>query len=274
MAVDSDRTRAPTRDVAPLFAAYLAGDSLAVIGERKGVSGERIRQLFRAAGYPTLASAHTNRQRSQERRAELQAPVVDAYRRLESNAEVAKLLGISVGLATSVPAKAGIEAGAPPISIHRPTATRGDRHVLHRRAHRSCPQRGRNHLREAIPGDAPGRGVNRRPSMVMAEVRPGAKTWDEALTMAGVPPCAPGAGSRGVENQELATLLVDLRKALGRLPTASEFAKAASSAGLPGIQSVKRRFGSWDSFVADLPPAADTGSVASVPTPISAEDRP
>ena len=40
MAAGSNRTPAPTRDVAGLFAAYLAGKSLAALGEREGVSGE------------------------------------------------------------------------------------------------------------------------------------------------------------------------------------------------------------------------------------------
>ncbi len=261
MAVDGDRTRAPERDVAALFAAYLTGDSLAVIGEREGVSGERIRQLFRAAGYPTLASAHTNRQRSQDRRAELQAPVVDAYRRLESITEVAKQLGISVALATSVLAEAGIETGRrrsrstaplrPKVTakfcadVLTEAARRGGGTISEKR-YQAMLRAGASTDGQAWPW----------PSTVLARL--GATTWNQALAKAGVPQCAPGPGSRGVDDQELVTLLADLRAALGRLPSASEFGKSAGIAGLPGIQSVKRRFGSWDSFVAALSPALDT----------------
>jgi hypothetical protein len=83
-----------------------------------------------------------------------------------------------------------------------------------------------------------------------------------------------GRRANGVHNEELVTLLVDFRAALGWLRTASEFGKAASSAGFPGIQSVKRRFGSWGSFVADLPPAPDSGSGISEPFPNPAKERP
>ncbi len=108
-----DRKRVGERDVAALFAAYLAGDSLAVIGAREGVTGERIRQLFRAAGFPALASAHTGRQRSHQRRAQLRAPVVEAYGRLGSIAGVARQLGVSEGLVKSVLAEAGWSSSAP-----------------------------------------------------------------------------------------------------------------------------------------------------------------
>ena len=247
--------------MAILFAAYLAGDSLAVIGEREGVSGERIRQLFRAAGYPTLGRAHSNRQRSQERRAELQAPVVDAYRRLESITDVAKQLRISVALATSVLAEAEIETGRrrtrstaplrPEVTakfctdVLTEAARRGGGTISEKR-YQAMLRAGASTDGQAWPW----------PSTVLARL--GTTTWNEALAMAGVPQCSPGTGSRGVDNQELVALLFDLRATLGRLPTASEFAKAASSNGLPGIQSVKRRFGSWDSFVAALSPAVDT----------------
>jgi len=261
MAVAGDSTRVPKRDMGALFAAYLAGDSLAVIGEREGVSGERIRQLFREAGYPPLASAHTNRQRSQERRGELRAPVIDAYRRLESITEVAKQLRISVALATSVLAEAGIDTGrrrSRSTAPLRPEVTaRFCTGVLTEAARRGGGTISEKRYQAMLRAGASTDGQAWPwPSTVLARL--GATTWNQALAMAGVPRRAPGAGSRGVDDQVLVTLLADLRAALGRLPTASEFAKAASSNGLPGIQSVKRRFGSWDSFVAALSPAVDT----------------
>jgi len=277
MAVAGDSTRAPRRDVAALFAAYLAGDSLAVIGKREGVSGERIRQLFRAAGYPTLATSHTNRQRSQERRAELEAPVVDAYRRLESITEVAKQLGISVGLATSVLAEAGIETGrrrSQPTTLLRPKVTatfctdvlseaaRREGGTISEKRYQAMLRAGASTDGQAWPW----------PSTILARL--GAKTWNEAVVIAGVPECAPGAGSRGVGDDDLTSLAVELEGTLGRLPAPGEFGKAAKAAGLPGLQSVERRFGSWDSFVATVRAALDSGASGFETTSASDQNRP
>jgi|SRR5450759_4166900 len=259
MAVGGNRTRASQRDVAALFATCLAGDSLAVIGEREGVSGERIRQLFRAAGYPTLASAHTNRQRSHQRRAELEGPVVDAYRRLESITEVAKQLGISVALATSVLAEAGIETGrnhSRPTTPLRPKVTaQFCVEVLAEAVRRGGGSISEKRYQAMLRAGASTDGQPWPwPSTLLSRL--GVRTWNEALAIAGVPQCAPGAGSRGVGDDELFTLVIDLRGALGQLPTPGEFGRAARDAGLPGIQRVKRRFGSWESFIAAVPTAS------------------
>jgi hypothetical protein len=83
-----------------------------------------------------------------------------------------------------------------------------------------------------------------------------------------------GGRVKGVRDEELVTLVVDLRGALGRLPTPGEFGKTAKDAGLPGVQSIKRRFGSWESFIAAAPPASDSESRISEPTPKSGKSRP
>ena len=103
--------------------------------------------------------------------------------------------------------------------------------------------------------------------------RLGTTTWNEALAMAGVPPCAPGAGSRGVDSQDLVTVVVGLQAALGRLPTPGEFEKVAQHRS-PWNPVAKCRFGSWGSFVAALPPGFDPESGISEPTPSAAKDRP
>ena len=277
MKVEGDRSRAPKRDVAALFAAYLAGDSLAVIGEREGVSGERIRQLFRAAGYPMLATAHTNRQRSQERRVELQAPVVDAYRRFESITEVAKQLGISVVLAKSVLTEAGIETGrrrSRPTTPLRPKVTAMFcTEVLREAAHRGGGTISEKRYQAMLRAGASTEGLAWPwPSTILARL--GAKTWNEAVVIAGVPECASGAGSRGVGDDDLTALVVGLKGTLGRLPAPGEFGKAAKDAGLPGIQSVKRRFGSWGSFIATVPTALDSGASGFNTASASGQDRP
>jgi Homing endonuclease associated repeat len=276
MTVGTNRTRAPKRDVAALFAAYLAGDSLAVIGEREGVSGERIRQLFRAAGYPTLVNVHTNGQQSQQRRAELRVPVVEAYRALESITKVAEQLGISVGLATAVLAEAGVETGRNHARPTTPLRTKVTAQfcvdVLTEAARRGGGSISEKRYQALLRAGASTDGQPWPwPSTVLSRL--GARTWNEALAVAGVPECAPGAGSRGVGDDELVTLAADLRGALGRLPTPGEFGRAAKDAGLPGIQSVKRRFGSWESFLATVPTALDSGANVLESTSKSDQDR-
>jgi hypothetical protein len=65
--------------------------------------------------------------------------------------------------------------------------------------------------------------------------------------------------------------VVDQRRALGRLPTPGEFGKAAKDAGLSGVQSAKRRFGSWESFLAAIPVAPVPTLYVSEPTAESAK---
>jgi Homing endonuclease associated repeat len=96
------------------------------------------------------------------------------------------------------------------------------------------------------------------PNTVLSRLE--ARTWNQALTVAGLPVCAPRAGSRGVGDDQLVALVVDLQGTLGREPTPGEFGKEAGEAVLPGIQSVKCRFGSWESFLANAPMASNSGS--------------
>ncbi len=240
------------RDLNALFASYLAGDSLAEIGRREGVSGERIRQLFREAGYPPLQSAHTNRQRSQQRRAELREPLIAAYRELHTVTSAAERVGCSVSVASQVLKEAGVDLNASASSESSRSKPKVSaefcRQVLAEAADRLDGAISESRYQDLIRAGATTDG--RRwpwPSTVLARL--GVRTWNEALASAGVRFPSGGSGTRGVGDDELVGLARDLQQQLGRLPTQTEFAEVARTRGLPGIQSIRRRFGNWAGFV-------------------------
>jgi hypothetical protein len=86
------------------------------------------------------------------------------------------------------------------------------------------------------------------PSTILARLR--VRTWNEALSAADIPPCSQNSGTRGVPDAVLTRLATDLARQLGRSPTPSEFTNSAKVHKIPGVQSVKRRFGSWKAFIA------------------------
>lgn len=244
--------RTAGRDVAAMFAAYVGGDSLAKIGQREGISGERVRQLFRAAGYPPLPSAHTNRQRSQERRARLREPLIVAFRELHSVSASAKAVGCSVGLATDILLEAGEETGvnrAWVASRSKPRVTSEFCIEALRDAARQCGGRLSEKRYSALIRD--GASIQGRawpwPSTVLRQL--GVSRWNEALERAGIPPCSQGSGPRGVPDEALLSLAGELQCNLGRPPTPSEYGTAAKERELPGVQSASRRFGSWIGFI-------------------------
>ena len=97
-----------------LAARFLPGPIVAITGSNgKTTTTSLTGEIMTAAGFPALASAHTGRQRSLQRRAQLRTPVVEAYGRLGSIAGVARQLGVSEGLVKSVLAEAGWNSSAP-----------------------------------------------------------------------------------------------------------------------------------------------------------------
>lgn len=240
------------RDVDALFAAYLAGDSLSEIGSREGISGERVRQLFRAAGFPRLDSAHTNRQRSQQRRAALREPLITAFRSHHSVAVAATVVGCSVGLASDILVQAGEETDVNRAWVaarSKPTVTAEFCIAALREAADRCEGRLTESRYQAFirSGASTDGQAWPWPSTILRRL--GVARWNESLDRAGVPHSALGSGPRGCPDQSLLQLAADLQRELGRPPTPNEYSAAAKAGGLPGAQSAIRRFRAWESFV-------------------------
>ena len=179
--------------------------------------------------------------------------MIKAYRRLGSITGVAQDLGISVGLATAVLADGGVEIGrnqprstAPLrpkvtaqfcVEVLREAARQGDGTISEKR-YQAMLRGGVSTEGQPWPW----------PSTLLSRL--GARTWNQALVVAGIPDLAPGAGSRGVGNERLVAMVIDLRTALGRPPTRGSLEKLQRMWVSREFQSIKRRFGSWDAFIA------------------------
>lgn len=80
--------------------------------------------------------------------------------------------------------------------------------------------------------------------------RPGVKTWNEALTVAGVS-VGRRHSDRRVQSKdsEYIEFLVMLWHELGQPPTPKEDQDASRAGGLSGAQAATRRFGTWSGSV-------------------------
>jgi hypothetical protein len=239
-------------DVESMFAAYLGGDSLAEIGRRESVSAEWVRQLFRDAGFPAAAEAHTTRQRSRDRRADLRQPLLSSFTTSGSVRAAAEEAGCSERLASEILAAEGIEVGHAYAWMRNKSRPRMSaefcRQVLADAARRCGGRVSLKQYTELFKGGATTAG-KRWPAPNNLEHRMGVRTWNEALMAAGVPLVSAGPGVRGPSDADLITHLVQLGHQMGRPPSPKEWEEARQSNGMPGAQAVRHRFGTWAGFI-------------------------
>jgi hypothetical protein len=230
---------------------YLEGKTLQDVGDEFGVTRERVRQLFVSAGYTTRRRGErleVRVSRDDERAEE----VIAAYRDLGDVNEVAGRVGMSVGRVRALLARQGVDLRA------------------YRRGRGADRSRYREEeILDCVRGAAAEEGLLRRgiltgqayerfrrdrtlpdgrpwPSSQTVSVRFG--SWRSALERLGLhanPPSAV-AGRRRFDENACVEAVREVRRLLGRLPSAGEYSELAPGLeGMPSLATIRHVVGSW-----------------------------
>jgi hypothetical protein len=226
---------------------YKAGATLAEVGERYGVSRERVRQIFRDHGFRVRSIAETRALQRDRQIAEHAASICECFREHRDIGEVAKRLNLPEGLVKEV-----IKTRFSKAQRRKPKAT----------SKRYSDEELIGFLQEtsrALGGVLTVKGYNDYArGRQTADGRPwptnqthGLRfgSWHAALTAAGLAanPSSPIAGRTLFDDGHCIDALRAAARELGRPPTAEEydgFARA-SNGGLPSQATVRIRLGGW-----------------------------
>lgn len=239
-----DRTKA-------MYRTYEAGATLAEIGERYGVSRERVRQLFRDAGLPT---------RSIGEAAALK------HRRLFGANREAIVNGFESGKTAEIIAA----EQALPLNLVREVLAEDPRRArmmnVRSRRKRNGPRYSDDELIDCLRSASLAIGgvltTAAYSSLAKASAFPDGRTWPThqtpsnrfgswraALERAGLESNPPSAiaGQRIFTRGHCIDAVLEVERDVGRLPTASDYEEFAAKMGgaLPSIATVRNRCGSW-----------------------------
>ena len=244
------------RDAA-ILVARAEGATLAEIGERFGLSGERVRQVLAAAG--KLDSQGARETRTARRRAAAAArweEVVDAWRSGAEASAVASDLGLARGDVDAVLRDHVQQSDRVARRRAKAVGRLGAARRRHTEAELTAAVRLAVERTGALPTGkryseiAAGDGL---PSMSTLENRFG--SWSGALRAAGFTPARTGRPSYSSRWTEAACLEVARRVAAerGGLPSVREYeALARGRTDLPSAATLKKRFGSWSALALRL----------------------
>lgn len=231
-----------------MYDLYCAGATLGEVGKRFGLTGERVRQIFRNAGLHTRSLTETQSLRHDRLIQEKGEQIAAAYRRHKDVDEVAKRLKVPRTLVKEV------------VASH---LSPGER----RRPRRPIPPKYPDSemvafLQEANAGTnaplsieqyrryAEGRHTDDSrpwPSIYTFIRRFG--SWRRALIRAGLPVNSSGPSSikPRFSERDCVDALREAARTFGKPPTLTAYDQLARSSGgrLPGALTVKNRLGSW-----------------------------
>ena len=229
---------------------YAQGATLAQVGDRYGLSRERIRQLFAATGLPTRTLAETaemNRRKARERGTE----VVAAYRKLEDIRAVAEQLGVPQSIVREIVREE---------RARQPTRESARRRKPSRR--RFSDQELLDALRAAHAELGGVLSVGMYGTWARGRVLPDGRpwpghqvcahrfgSWRAALMAAGLNAngASPITGTGLFAAPDCVDAVRHVSRKLGRVPTCDEYDREArrSAGALPSLATIRTRCGGW-----------------------------
>jgi lambda repressor-like predicted transcriptional regulator len=225
----------------------MAGATLRELSERTGISRDTIFIALKEAGLPLRSHTEVVAKRREHVDRRLRAKIINTFRRTGSIAATAQSTGASKERVRRILAEAGVDLEAyrvwRPSRDQLPTQLPTDeaRRVLRRAARNTGGRLTRKQYRElAKTRTSSGRTWPAPDTLAKAL---GVFTWNEALTIAGLPTgLSSGVRSRP-RDKELA-LIRRLAKRLGRAPTMPEY-DASRGVGLVTAQALTKRTAGW-----------------------------
>lgn len=222
---------------------YASGATLDAVGHKYGVTKERVRQIFAAAGLPKISLAERRRRVYEHRSDE----VVERFRELQDERAVAEALCVPMSAVREI-----LRKRLPPGALRRPTKHTNrysDDELIEMLQDASRAVGG---VLAKADFEAYGSGL------VTADGRPWPTgqtpmkrfgSWNKALEAAGLRanPSSPIAGQILFDEAQCIDALRHVARELGESPTAAaydEYAKKTNGA-LPSQATVRNRCGRW-----------------------------
>jgi predicted transcriptional regulator len=237
---------------AAIFAAYSSGATLQEVGERYGISRERVRKILKAHGYPVRSVKEAAALRRASER--VMAPQITALcSELGEPREVADRLGVSYVTVREV-IRLNDVGDLQPASAQR-RKLRKTQKLYTNEELLECLKMASGQLGGVLTASAYSEFIRDRalsdgrpwPSHQALQLRFG--SWREALRQAGLRanPASAIAGQRIFEAAHCIDAVRHVARELGHSPTAAEYdlMARASRGGLPCVATVRRRFGGW-----------------------------
>jgi predicted transcriptional regulator len=237
---------------AAMFAVYSTGATLQEVGERYGVSRERVRQILKAHDYPVRSVQETA---ALHRAGELAiaSQIVTLHGQLGDPREVADRLGVTYAAVQDV-LRAHEMANPQPASIRRRKLGRSQKRYTDEELLKCIEMASKklggvlttNAYTEFIRGRTLGDG-RPWPSHQCMQLRFG--SWRGTLQRAGLRanPASAIAGQRLFEAGHCVDAIRHVAREVGHSPTAAEYdvMARASDGGLPSLPTVRNRLGGW-----------------------------
>jgi transposase len=237
---------------AAIFADYSSGATLQEVGERYGISRERVSQILKAHGYSVRSVKEAAAVK--RIRARAMAPqIIALYGRHGDPREVADLLGVSyVTVREVIRLKEAVDSQSASAQRRKRGKTQkryADEELL------ECLKIASRQLGGVLTTSAYSEFVRGRtlndgrpwPSHQSLQLRFG--SWREALQKAGLRanPASAIAGQRIFGTGHCIDAVRHVAREVGHSPTAAEYEHAAraSEGGLPSLATVRHRLGGW-----------------------------
>jgi Homing endonuclease associated repeat/Sigma-70, region 4 len=234
-----------------MYAEYQAGATLEEVGARAGITRERVRQLFKAAGLATRSRELAGAQKQEAR-----ALRVDQHRRLivEGFRDGMDLKTIgeehSFGMKTIRKIlKADMPAREYQRLTRKPMASRyTDQELLACLRQAAAVGTGMLTMRSYTDYAERRRKRKGKPWVSSQTYVARFGSWADGLKAAGLEANAtPAWKTKRIDREECVAAIRSVSKTLGRIPTAEEYGQhaRASEGSMPSLATVKKRCGSW-----------------------------
>jgi hypothetical protein len=222
---------------------YANGGTLEAVGQEYGLTRERVRQIFRDAGLPTIPLAERRRRATQQRAGE----IVDKFRELHDQREVAKVLGLPKVVVDEVLRK---RLPASELRKRSKYAKKYSNDELISMLRQASEALGGVLTKDDFECYARGRTLSDGrawPTGQTHMLRFGA--WRKALEAAGLRanPSSAIAGQMLFNEAQCIDALRHLARELGRAPTVAEYDTYAreTNGALPCVATIRNRCGAW-----------------------------
>lgn len=237
---------------AAMFAVYSTGATLQEVGERYGVSRERVRQILNAHDYPVRSVKETAAlQRAGEHA--MGAQIVNLHSQLGDPREVANRLGVTNATVQEVLRAEELANPMPASTRRRKLGSTQKRYTDQELL--ECIETASKRLGGVLTTNAYTEFIRGRslsdgrpwPSHQCMHLRFG--SWRAALHRAGLRanPASAIAGQRLFEAGHCIDAIRHVAREVGHSPTAAEYdlRARASDGGLPSLPTVRHRLGGW-----------------------------
>lgn len=228
-----------------MYEQYLSGATLEEVGDRHGLTKERVRQLFQDADVPTRSTRQSRAISRARKRDENTARICEAFSELKSIDEVAVQLGIAKDIVGEV-----VKAKFRKSERSRPAPRKYKDEeliaLLKEASEHSVPPLTVKRYARYANGRETSSGLP-WPTHQTFGKRFG--SWRSAVNAAGLPASKPlpMGNYRRYEEQHCVNAVRTAARVLGKVPTTQEYAAFArnSKGVLPSAATVRHRCGTW-----------------------------